>query len=114
MNRADGQNNEGDLVDNSGYDAQYERCNSCQWFDRENGDCDHCAYGHQYVDNNGLKPNEVKNCEVYVEDESLKYEWQWGVYSEVADKWELTSYHSKPNNMNWVKFGASKRKRIEK
>jgi len=109
LSRKDGQNNEGDLVDNSGYDAQYERCNSCQWFDRKDGTCDHCAFGHPYFDYNGLKPSEVKECDIYVEDERLKYEWQWAVYNTMSNKFELTSFHSKPNNMNWIKFHPSKR-----
>ncbi len=86
------------------------RCNSCKWFDTKTGDCDHCAYGHPYINYNGLKPDEVENCEIYTKDEGKIYEWQWGIYNTMTNKWELTSYHSCPKDMNWVKFEVTKRR----
>ena len=102
-------NNEFDLVDNSSYDMLHERCNSCIWFDSGNGVCDHCGYGYPYCDNNGLRPHEVKSCDIYRENESLKYEWQWAVYNSFANKFELSSFHSMPNDPTWIKFEPSKR-----
>lgn len=41
-------------------------CKTCYWWYGD-GTCDMCAYGHPYtIDNNGLKPEEVKDCNAYV------------------------------------------------
>ena len=52
-------------------------CSECKWFG-EDGICDMCGFGYPYsVDNNGLTPKEVKNCNAYVYiDKEIKYENQ--------------------------------------
>jgi len=45
-------------------------CETCYWWDSKDGTCDMCAYGHPYtIDNNGLKPEEVEQCNAYVPKE---------------------------------------------
>ena len=40
-------------------------CKECRWFS-EDGTCDMCGYGFPYtIDNNGLRPQEVKDCTAY-------------------------------------------------
>jgi len=88
-----------------------ERCNSCQWFDSERGVCDHCAFGHPYVDQNGLTPNEVAKCDIYYYDERIDYEWQWNVKNKILDEWDITAHQSKPDDMNWIKLEHTKRRK---
>jgi len=39
-------------------------CPLCDFFDKRDGTCDMCAWGHPTaIDNNGLTPEEVKNCD---------------------------------------------------
>jgi len=47
-------------------------CKTCyHWYD--DGTCDMCSYGYPYsIDNNGLKPKEVKDCNAYVEKKEKK------------------------------------------
>ena len=88
--------------------TELERCQSCQWFDETDGTCDHCAYGHPFYDYNGLKPEEVKKCDIYVHDESKKYEWQWTYFDN--DRFVITDdFYSRPKSLNWKKFDESKR-----
>ena len=52
----------------------YFDCVSCYWF-YSDGTCDSCAYGYPYAtDNNGLKPEEVKVCNIYIKDEKVSRE----------------------------------------
>jgi len=42
-------------------------CPTCEWW-YDDGTCDMCAYGYPYtIDNNGLKPEEVKKCNAYID-----------------------------------------------
>ena len=46
-------------------------CESCYHLYHD-GTCDMCAYGHPYtIDNNGLLPQEVKDCNAYVKDDKM-------------------------------------------
>ena len=48
-------------------------CKTCYHFDKRDSTCDMCAYGHPIaIDNNGLKPEEVKDCNAYVIDRGEK------------------------------------------
>ena len=53
------------------WNRRYDRCESCRWYCEEDNDCDHCAYGHPYVDQNGLPPEEVDRCSIYYEKETV-------------------------------------------
>jgi len=94
---------------------QEKRCNSCIWFDREDKTCDHCAFGHPYVEQNGMKPSEVEKCDIYTYDEAVDYEWQWAVFNKMANRYYLTPYFSRPNEGRtgrWIKVNETRRKKI--
>ena len=39
-------------------------CPLCDFFDKRDGTCDMCAWGHPTaIDNNGLTPDKVKGCD---------------------------------------------------
>jgi len=89
-----------------------ERCNLCKWFDSSDGTCDHCAFGYPYIEQNGLKPHEVNECSIYLEDESLKYEWRWLIAHPDIEDYSMSSYMSKPNknrNSDWIRLDVTRR-----
>ena len=99
------------VEDFNGYKNRQERCEHCCFFDGKNNDCDHCAFGHPYIEQNGKKPEEVSKCEIFTYDESVDHEWQFIVYNKMSHKYEITSYVSRQKDMNWIKLEETKRRK---
>ncbi len=52
------------------YDDPKERCLNCRWYSKKYNSCDHCAFGHPWIDYNGKKAGNIEYCEIFIESDT--------------------------------------------